>query len=602
MTFSQLFSSILILFILCLSGPGQQPSDAKPTTATDEAQEKLDQDAVAFMRHTLQDIGSMRTIENRISFTSELAGLMWYHDEREARAMFSGVVNEFKTLLAQYDSQMNALEMTGVALSRRGGGLFGPEPTDHSRLNRKARIAAGVRQQIAMSLAEHVPELALNFFYDSLSIVSNEGLRTQLSSGDSNFEYTLISRVAEKSVDRAVELADDSLKKGLKHNHIALLRTIYDKDQDKGIAYGGKVLSAFKNTHSNNLNDYIASSLLDLGIEKLDASKSDPSKKPLYSDGELRDIADILASQILKPGDRYERWSALRYAQSIEKVLPGRAAQIRAKFPEINQGSGSGRGRNNSSFGAAPALPRHVSTAGVGTGDQSMTGEPKPTQEEIAKAKAEERLKQLGTKELPKEEREKIVAEARKLINESTSNEAKLLALNILAAQVSRAGDGQLASEIMLEASRLVNPYPKHVRDLLMTWILISGYAETEPEKAFDLIESTIFRVNDLAGAAIKIGEFVDVNEEMFVDGEVQVGAFGGDMIRGMTGTLGIAENTVATLAKTDFTKTRALTDRFERVEARVLAKMLVLRAVLGKNEKSNEKDSSGMTGLSSKL
>ena len=55
-------------------------------------------------------------------------------------------------------------------------------------------------------------------------------------------------------------------------------------------------------------------------------------------------------------------------------------------------------------------------------------------------------------------------------------------------------------------------------------------------------------------------------------------------MIRGLSRELGVAEATLGTLIKADFGKTKALTNRFDRPEVRVLAKMLVLRSILGKN------------------
>ena len=60
-------------------------------------------------------------------------------------------------------------------------------------------------------------------------------------------------------------------------------------------------------------------------------------------------------------------------------------------------------------------------------------------------------------------------------------------------------------------------------------------------------------------------------------------GAFGGGMIRGLGKELGIAEAAIDRLVHADFTKTKALTNRFDRPEVRVLAKMMVLRTVLGK-------------------
>jgi len=139
----------------------------------------------------------------------------------------------------------------------------------------------------------------------------------------------------------------------------------------------------------------------------------------------------------------------------------------------------------------------------------------------------------------------------------------------------------------MRDAERLVNPAPKNYQDFLLTWMLASGYANSDPDKAFPILEETIGRANDTLAAFVKVGEFVDVAEEMIQDGEVQVGAFGGQMVRGLTGELGMADATIQILAKADFVKTKNLTNRFDRAEIRVLAKMMVLRAVLNPKDPS---------------
>ena len=102
-----------------------------------------------------------------------------------------------------------------------------------------------------------------------------------------------------------------------------------------------------------------------------------------------------------------------------------------------------------------------------------------------------------------------------------------------------------------------------------------------DPQKAFPILEDTIGRANETIAAFVKAAEFIDVGEEMIVDNEVQVGAFGGQMIRGLTGELGVASSTIDVLARADFQKTKDLTNRFDRPEVRILAKMMVLRAVL---------------------
>ena len=68
-------------------------------------------------------------------------------------------------------------------------------------------------------------------------------------------------------------------------------------------------------------------------------------------------------------------------------------------------------------------------------------------------------------------------------------------------------------------------------------------------------------------------------------DGEVQVGSFGSDMTNGLLRELSAADTTLKNLVNADFTKTKALTNKFDRTEVRILAKMLVLRAVFGKKK-----------------
>ncbi|HMS09297.1 MAG TPA: hypothetical protein PKE66_07425, partial [Pyrinomonadaceae bacterium] len=92
----------------------------------------------------------------------------------------------------------------------------------------------------------------------------------------------------------------------------------------------------------------------------------------------------------------------------------------------------------------------------------------------------------------------------------------------------------------------------------------------------------TIYRANEVITAFVRVGEFIDVTEQMIVDGEIQVGAFGGGMIRGLSSELNIAEATIGLLVNADLERTKAAADKFDRPETRVLARMLILRNILG--------------------
>lgn len=572
-----MFRKILLLVIVVAFVP---PVFSQVTDKKDPKEEaaKLQKEAVAFLRDTLADVANMRTLENRISFTSEMAGLMWFHDEREARGMFNGVIGDFRELLLRYDAQMNSYGVSAEDEESGYRSILSGETSGRSQLTRKFRVAMAVRQQIASSLAEHDPDLALSFYYDSGSVITNAAFRTQFESRYSSFEYNLMGQIAGKNAAKAAQLGIKSLDKGLNYQHVDLLRKIYAKDADKGIEFGSALLSKAKSEKPKSSDLYVTGSLLDFGTESFESSQREAAKKPVYSQADLRELANILASAILE-SETGE--NGMQYVSRIEKYLPGRAMQIKAKFnAKSARNSNTFTVRGDRAVSAPPpdySGPANTSGVGRAYSNSNMTGSGIGAEEQFAKE-----LKNLGKIELPKEEREKVIAQARKILMQTPGKDKKIVGLSMLAAQVSRAGDKELAAEIMRDAEALVNPNPKNYQDFIFTWMLAGGYAESDPEKAFPILEDAIGRANSLITAFISVGEFIDVAEEMISDGEVQVGAFGGGMIRGLSKELGIAEVTINTLVKADFAKTKGLTNRFDRPEVRVLAKMLVLRAVLG--------------------
>ena len=572
---SKIIKSLALILALAMMVAAQTVSEKK---AADE-KEDLQKEAVAFLRETLTDVNGMRSLENRISFTAEIASLMWFHDEREARAMYAGVIGDFRDLLLRYDGQMNEL---GGPLEDgdmpRPGPSFMIEPTDKGRVMRRFATAMGVRQQIAMSIAEHDAELAFGFYNDSLSAISNPEFRKQAENRDTYFEAQLLSQIAETNPGKAVQFAKGYLGKGVTYQHVELLKKIYGKDADKGAEFAGAILSRLKTDKFDNSSFYVVESLLQFGGQTLEASKKPGGKKSVYTQAELREIAEVFAQAILSRGDSDSVGSS--FISIIQKYAPGRAAQIRAKF----------KLSNTTNYAAANAVNAMTieSYSELGNSNSNANSSARYEQQrrdreerEKAEQKLFEDVQSIGNKPLPKEERDKIVAQARKIITQTVGREKKVMGLSFLASQVAKTGDKELAGEIMRDAQALVNPAPKNYQDFLLMWMLASGYASVEPDRAFPLLEDTIARANETLAAFIKVGEFIDVAEEMIQDGEVQVGAFGGQMVRGLTKELGVADATIQVLAKANFAKTKGLTNGFERPEIRVLAKMMVLRAVL---------------------
>lgn len=566
----------------------QNPEDEKKKKA-----EELKAKAVEMLRETSFSVANLRTAENRISFMAELASLMWLHDRDQARAMYGNVVTDFKNLVAQVDTQMNMAQVTEDVDLRDigpGPGMFN-EPTDALRAATKFRSAMAVRQAIAMSLAEHEPELALSFYYDSISGITNARL-LQMTSNDSYFEVQLLSAVARKDAARAIQLARNSLKGPLNYLHLGLLREVYDKDQDKGVELAGIFLSKLKNDGPEKLEIYVAAGLIGTA-EDISSERNDrANRKPIYTQQELRELADLIGRAMLESDENMG--VGVGYISAVDKYAPSRAAQVRAKFKMGPAGRSGGSG-----YGSANAM-NSVAILSNTNSNAAELRKPNPDleaseREREAREEAERKLMEdiggLGKKELPKEERDRIVARSREIIMKTPGREKKIMALSALAASVKQAGDAQLAGEIMREAESFIRPDPRNYQDFIATWSVISGYAAAEPNRAFLMLDDTIYRANEVIAAFVRVGEFIDVTEQMIVDGEIQLGSFGGGMIRGLSSELNVAEATIGLLVDADLARTKAAADKFDRPETRVLARMMILRNILGEKPGANAEE-----------
>ncbi|MBK9155628.1 MAG: hypothetical protein IPM25_15695 [Chloracidobacterium sp.] len=262
-----LFSSSVLL---AQALPAKKPSDDP---------EALKKDAVAFLRETMADVNNLRTLENRISFSAELAGLMWFHDEKEARSLYLNAFGDFKQLLMGYDQQMNTFvwddELDTGYYGR--GGLFG-EVTEKAKLMRRFQAALQVRQQMAMSLAEHDPELAFQFFSDTFASISNPRLRQTVESSDKYFTNRLLTEVARTNPGKAAELAIKSIKDGINYQHIELLRKLYAKDVDKGAAFASAIVSSLKVSKIEDEDFWVVGSFMTMADEAFSGSKRKAGK------------------------------------------------------------------------------------------------------------------------------------------------------------------------------------------------------------------------------------------------------------------------------------------------------------------------------------
>lgn len=547
-------NNILALVIVLISTAFAFSQTATPSPTPDAEKEKAQM--IAFLRDTDQEVSNLRLPENRVALFAEIGSVMWQFDEQQARALYAKAVGDLQQLIIEHNNAV-AAEKAAKAADPDAltvsfvGSVFG------SGSQADGQTLRSVRENVLLAIADSDPDLAMNALATTADIEVDKENDIYRYVAEDSLASKIAARVAARSPKRALELALDSLKKGLSSSHLDILRKLNEADPNSAKTLGAAMLSKAKD---NKVQDYILSQFLSTADSLLEESKNKESKPSPFTHAEVREIAGLLADKIQENG-------GLSYhIDDIEKYLPARAAALRAK------------NRSNSNISGNFAVPPPVS-AGNASNSNSMGMEDDARQKRQSEdRKSLEAFTKLSNGKLPKEEREKVLAEARKTVLRIRDPRDKVLALTAIATAVV-SSDKDLALELMREADRLAPLYPKTMMDFMTSYAVASGYAMVDPEQAFARFEALIASTNEIIDAGVKIAEFIDVSGAMVKDNEIKVGVLGGPMAGEIRNLTSMAGAPIRSLAEYDLVRTQALTDRFDRPEARVLAKLLVLRA-----------------------
>ncbi len=576
---SKTFASLTLLIVLSISAFAQEsaPKDK------DEKAKELEKNAIKLLDETRNEINSLRTIENRISFTSELANLMWFHDADEGKRMFKEITDDFTAVLSRYNAEINSYGGVKDEGEFYRGRL---SPTDKTRVLAKISKAIGVRRQIALSIAAHDAELGNDFVIRTSYILTDATLQNKIETQNTSLESAIIAYMAGQDIDKALAFARKQLKKGFSRSMLNLLTKVAEKDMDKANSFASEVLdkvsSELKEPESGFHN---ANTVLEFGLRSIEKTEGIPDKKPIFKEDSLKSLAEDLASALIsRKDDAEEDYRLDEYHSTIKAFSPSSAERLQRKYKDSISGSDKAADAMKMAGDKMKEAGEKMVDGGDFDGGISPD-EKRAAAEESRKQEILGKLNGKDFKELPKEEKQKIIEEAQRIISASKDPTEKIGGLSGLAATVKQLGDEKLASELMDEASLLVTRQPKNYIDYMQIWTLAVGYSQVEPNEAFPILENAIYQLNDTLEAFVKVGEFIDTAGDLVIENEVQLGSFGGAMTQGFLGQIGGSEGVIGNLAKADFAKTKGLADRFSRAELRILVKMMIMRSILDDGE-----------------
>src|SRR5262245_35517049 len=192
---------IAVILFLALSGATIVSAQSQPSQLTREDKRKkraeLRKKSTETREGSLSDVALLKSFENKTFFQVRIACMLWDYDEKGARLL----IEDAKALAARMvnDPKINY---------------------------RRSKFETGVwdyriwpRRELVSMIAERDPQSALEFLRQTKFVISQDSLqsdRARLALGfDASMEQKLASQVAKSDPKLALEIAEESLKKGI---------------------------------------------------------------------------------------------------------------------------------------------------------------------------------------------------------------------------------------------------------------------------------------------------------------------------------------------------------------------------------------------------
>ena len=141
-------------------------------------------------------------------------------------------------------------------------------------------------------------------------------------------------------------------------------------------------------------------------------------------------------------------------------------------------------------------------------------------------------------------------------------------------AKATQKDNQKLAIRFMDDARNLVSKRATDFDDFGNQIKVADAYAAIDPKKSFEILDAGIAHLNELLQAATVLNGF---EVDIFKDGEMSMRT--NDDLVGMVNRFGLE---LATLAKVDFEGARGTADKFQLLEPRMNARLLMVQGILG--------------------
>lgn len=572
-------SKLLVLLILAFIVP--------PTTyaqETEEQRQELEKNTLALLNDVSSAAYGLKLPENRLFIISNAADLLWTFDEKRARTLYWEALNT-----------LNAINPPARTTGET------PSNTDREKMLQAYFSTFALRQRLLRQIARRDAQLALDMLRATRQVPPRQLGPNFPFPDDRHLEQEIATAVVAHDPAQALQLARQSLAKGLTLELLNLTQQLNEKDSEKASQFAGDIIGKLETT--NVAADFSAStialSLIEASRVPDKAAELRPAGMPKIlklNDEQKRDLVELLTNAALSATANSNLLNEISYVMpEIQQFFPERRAALDRKLATFNE-TLTKRQRDQNTYntliraGMPEEIVRNATAASV---------QERPFLYEQAAIIAVARgrtdsFRELVNKEIPDDgERKKVLDfvdaeeistaaarkqldELRKLLPKIRSREERARAMAELALMLKEKGDDTEAATLLDEAATLVKIDFNDDQRTNALLALLCAYAIVDPPKAFALAERTVDHANSQISFLLLLDRVVKSGavkkSEIVLE---QPGILPLDLLVFKYG------KGVAALAKADFNHTKALADRFERNELRLMAQLMIVKGIL---------------------
>ena len=574
-SFSRSLLSLVALLLVFVAAAAQVEDKEKAKKEAERKQE-LQRKSYVLVDEIATGALSLKLPENRAFVLAEAADLLWERDEKRARNLF-------------WDA-LNTLTLMTVPNTN--------EPEGKKGLN-SFLAGFGFRRELILKAARRDPQLALDLLR-SLQQPPPELLRASYLP---DLEQEIAAEAAARDPKRALQIARESLAKGLTFSVFNLLLRLHDLDTELSSRFAGELIDKLQT--KDIATDIIASRLaMELLVLSRTSNESPEDKtyqgeeNPLkLSREQRRQLVEMIANSALGLSAN----SNLLYAitelmPEIEEFAPERVALLQKKIAVLNETTLT---KERKSWQQYNSLVRNGTPEQLLAASQDIDSEQRRwlQQQAIVLAVLRKRadslreyinaeikdeavrkslIDTLDTEQINSAVNKGNADELRKLLSLARLKEERARAMAEMALLLEKKGEHDEALKLLDEAQTLIkNDFSSDTQTNALL-ALVCAYALVEPARAFAIMEAAIDRAND------------QISKLMLFDKVIRTGTVKkGEIILQNSGGISLEfvmlryGKSVSTLANADFDRTKGIADRLGRYELRIIARLMLAQVLL---------------------